>query len=39
MQVDKDAASIFKVDPDIPDTSYNTEKKLKISIRGSYLAA
>jgi len=43
MKVDTDvskisAASIFKVDPDIPDTAYNTEKKPKISITESHTA-
>ena len=35
----KSAASIFKVDPDIPDTSNNTEEKIKIYIKESYTAA
>ena len=35
----KSAASIFKVDLAIPDSSYNTEKKLKIYIRESCRAA
>jgi len=39
MKTDTDAAPLFKVDPDIPDTSYNTEEKLKIYNGGSYTAA
>jgi hypothetical protein len=35
----KSAASILKVDPDTPNTPYNTEKKLKIYIKESYRAA
>jgi len=35
----KSAASIFQVNPDISDTSYNTEKKLKIYIMESHTAA
>jgi len=35
----KSAASIIKIDPDIPDTPYNNEKKLQIYIRESCRAA